>query len=185
VILANACVLYGATDSDDPRHGHCAEGPRSRSSSLLLETSTPTRVIERVAAQMGVADPSVAKGDAEAETRWDRQGAIRSKLGYRALAEGRGHFAFLRFLSHPGVAQHREAPEWLGETDSGASGVHGEWTLSRVKRRWFPPADAQTETPSARRSDSRSTRGSSGGQRAGVPHWRTSSSAIPKISAGA
>jgi hypothetical protein len=52
---------------------------------LAEPTEVPRVVVEYVARQLGIADPSVLKGYGDGETRWDHAAEIRRAYGYLSV----------------------------------------------------------------------------------------------------
>ena len=65
---------------------------------LADQTDVPTVVVDHLAAQLGIADPSALKGYGETAMRFKHAAAIRERVGYSDFNDQPGHWRFIRWL---------------------------------------------------------------------------------------
>jgi hypothetical protein len=65
---------------------------------LADQTDVPTVVVDHLAAQLGIADPSALKGYGETAIRFKHAAAIRERVGYSDFNDQPGHWRFIRWL---------------------------------------------------------------------------------------
>jgi hypothetical protein len=65
---------------------------------LADQTDVPTVVVDHLAAQLGIADPSALKGYGETAMRFKHAAAIRERIGYSDFNDQPGHWRFIRWL---------------------------------------------------------------------------------------
>lgn len=65
---------------------------------LADQTDVPTVVVDHLATQLGISDPSALKGYNESAMRFKHTTAIRERFGYRDFNDQPWHLSFVRWL---------------------------------------------------------------------------------------
>ena len=108
--LAADTDMLGSRRGDHSRLGFALQLCTVRFLGTFLTDPTAVRaeVLDYLAVQLDIDEPSILKLYRDSETRWDHQAEIRRRFGYVPFGEGVEHYRFLRWLfARSWVAEER------------------------------------------------------------------------------